>query len=77
MRKLVVAQQVQDFEHRLVDELGVEPVEVRILGRGRPLGGDLLEVLDRHAGVGGADDLLPVLLGEAAMAFWSPERIAS
>ena len=39
-------------------------VEVRILRRGRPLGGDLLKLLDRHPGMGGADDLFPILLGE-------------
>ena len=60
----VSAQIVEDLDHRLIDQFGVEPFEPRMLRRRQPLPGDRHEFRLAHAGVGNEDDLRPVPLGE-------------
>ena len=58
----VRAQIGEQLEHRLVDQLGVGPLEPR-MSRGRePIGDDLLELVGGHAGVGRHDDFQQALL---------------
>jgi hypothetical protein len=62
--KAARAQVLQHLEHRLVDRLGVRPLEARVFGLGEPLPDDLEEFLRAYAGMGGGDDLRPVALSE-------------
>ena len=43
------AQIGEQFEHRLIDHLGVEPLGLRMLRGGDPVLHDLVEFLGRHA----------------------------
>ena len=52
----------QQFELRLVDTLGVKPIESRMLGSLNPLRRSLLELFGGHAGVGGHHHLNEALL---------------
>ena len=46
----------EQFEHRLIDQFGIGPLEA-VITRGRePVGDDLLEFCRRHAGMGHRDD---------------------
>ena len=60
----VGAKVLHDFQHGLVDELGVGAVPARIFGGGDPVVRDLLEVVDRHSGMGCHHDGFQVLGSE-------------
>ena len=60
----VGAQQVHHLPHRLIDQLGVFPLEAWVPRRFQPFRDDVKERLVAHAGVRDADDLRPVLLGQ-------------
>ncbi|MCY1344843.1 hypothetical protein D9M69_308900 [compost metagenome] len=53
----VAAQVGEQFQHRLVDHLGVRLLALRVSGLGQPGLGAGAELLGADAGVGGADDL--------------------
>ena len=60
--ELVGAQIGQQLEHRLIDEIGVGPLEARMARRGDPLEHGLPEFLGGEAGVRGRHDLEHALL---------------
>jgi len=51
------AEQPEQLQHRLVDQLGIGAGEAGVAGRAQPVLDDGVERLGRHAGVGDADDL--------------------
>ena len=57
----VVAEVAKHFEHRLIGQLGVEPVPARMPGRLEPLLRFGVELLHRHAAQRRGEDLLEVL----------------
>ena len=71
----VGAQVGEQLQHRLVDQLGVGPLELRVPRRGEPVLDDRLELLGGHAGVRGGDDLEQRLARRSRRsAFMSPSR---
>ena len=65
----VRAQVGEQLEHRLVDQLGVGPLESRVLGRREPVVDDLVELFGRHAGVRGGDQFDEPLLARRERRF--------
>ena len=55
--EVVRAEIRQDLQHRLIDELRVQPIEARVLGRFDPIGDDLREFVGREIGVAGHHEL--------------------
>ena len=58
----VGAQVLQQLEHRLIDEIGIGPVEARVPRARDPARDRLREFVGRHAGMRGRDDLEQALL---------------
>ncbi|MGY4246228.1 hypothetical protein ACVIIZ_007636 [Bradyrhizobium sp. USDA 4523] len=52
----------EQFQHRLVDEIGIRPVELRVTRRLDPVAGDLRELGRCHAGMGRHDQFDQALL---------------
>ena len=55
-------QEAEQLQHRLVGHLGEEPAGLRVPGSGDPVTDDAAELIGRHAGVRGHDDLPGCLL---------------
>ena len=60
--EVVIPQILEKLEHRLEHHLGVELAGLRVFRRRDPLGGDLLELLGRHAGMARHDEFGEALL---------------